>query len=264
MKRIFVRASTPSPQPVRPASIWPWPRCACKQSPRQHVWFPQTALLAVLVLFASAGPSTAFANTWPTLAHPQDAHIESIGKRIRLNGVPMRLTRVITALPADAVATHYQRALGAPVTHAQTGHTQVLAQARGEFFITVSITPLPDGRSEALTSVADSRAAREAAGRPVGLGLPAGSELLSDMESIDGSLASRQLVLINQHSLRTNLTRLSASLADRGLRPAGPPLADRDDALTQAFSGASGEAQLVLMRRNGATSAVLTLLSRQP
>ena len=41
-------------------------------------------------------------------------------------------------------------------------------------------------------------------------------------------------------------------------------LADRDDALAQAFSGAAGEAQLVLVRRDGTTSAVLTLLSRQP
>ncbi|MDX9886889.1 hypothetical protein [Thauera sp.] len=219
---------------------------------------------ALLVLFAAAAPSVALASTWPTLAHPRDAHIEPIGERVRVNGVPMRLTRVITALPADAAAAHYQRALGAPVASSQTGHTQVLAKARGDLFITVSIAPLPDGRSEVLTAVADSRAAREGAGRPLGLTLPAGSELLSDMESIDGGLASRQLVLINPHSLRTNLDRLSASLADRGLRPDGPPLANDDDALAQAFSGAAGEAQLVLVRRDGTTSAVLTLLSRQP
>ena len=35
-------------------------------------------------------------------------------------------------------------------------------------------------------------------------------------------------------------------------------------ALAQAFSGAAGEAQLVLLRRDGTPSAVLTLLSRQP
>lgn len=221
-------------------------------------------IFTLLVLFASAAPATALADAWPVLEHPQDARIEPIGERVRLNGVPMRLTRVITPLPAGATTAHYRHALGAPVAQAQTGHTQVLTQARGDFFITLSITPLPDGRSEVLTSVADSRAARGAVGRPAGLILPAGSELLSDMESIDGSLASRQLVLINAHSLRTNLTRLSASLAERGLRPEGQPLADRDDALAQAFSGASGEAQLVLVRRDGATSAVLTLLSRQP
>ena len=36
------------------------------------------------------------------------------------------------------------------------------------------------------------------------------------------------------------------------------------DPFSEAFSGAAGEAQLVLVRRDGATRAVLTLLSRQP
>lgn len=219
---------------------------------------------ALLLLIASVASSAAVAEPWPALTHPQDASVESIGERVRLNGVPMHLTRVVTALPAEAAAAHYQHALGAPVAHAHTGDTQVLAQARGDFFITVSISSLPDGRSEVLSTVADSRAAREAVGRPAGLALPAGSELLSDMESIDGGFASRQLVLVNPHSLRTNLDRLSASLAMRGLGPDGPPLANRDDALAQTFSGASGEAQLVLVRRDGATHAVLTLRSRQP
>ena len=130
--------------------------------------------------------------------------------------------------------------------------------------ITVTIAPQPDGNTEALTSIADSRAAREASGWPLGFNLPAGSELLSDMESVDGPLTSRQLVLINAHALRLNLSQLSASLAARGLHPAGPPLADSADALVQAFGGASGEAQLVLVRGEGTTHAILTLLSRRP
>ena len=264
MKRTFAQPRAVSPMPLPPHSIRARLRCAYVQRPTQFGRRLPVAVFSLLVLFAWAASSAALADTWPVLAHPQDARIEPVGERVRVNGVPMRLARVITALPAEAAVAHYQRTLGAPVAHAQTGHTQVLAQARGEFFITVSIAPLPDGRSEVLSSVADSRAAREAAGRPFGLTLPAGSELLSDMESVDGGLASRQLVLVNPHSLRTNIDRLSASLADRGLRPDGPPLADRDDALAQAFSGATGEAQLVLVRRDGTTSAVLTLLSRQP
>ena len=259
MKRTFAQARPVSLVPaVQPA------RRRASAQPTTLARFVPIALWALFTLLAAVAPSAALADTWPVLAHPQDARIEPVGERVRVNGVPMRLTRVITTLPTEAATTHYRGALGAPVAHAQTGDTQVLTQARGDFFITVSITPLPDGRSEALTAVADSRAAREAAGRPLGFALPAGSELLSDMESIDGGLASRQLVLTNLHSLRTNLDRLSASLAARGLRPDGPPLADRDDAHAQAFSGAAGEAQLVLVRRDGATSAVLTLRSRQP
>lgn len=264
MKPTLPRVCAVSLIPFRPRSIRAWAPRGAMQSATRSRQALAVALFALCVLFVAVAPSAALAGAWPLLAHPHDAQVESIGERVRLNGVPMHLTRVITTLPTEAATAHYRGALGTPVAHAQTGDTQVLTQARGDFFITVSIAPLPDGRSEVLSSVADSGAAREAVGRPAGLTLPAGSELLSDMESIDGGLASRQLVLINLHSLRTNLDRLSASLAARGLRPDGPPLADRDDALAQAFSGAAGEAQLVLLRRDGTTSAVLTLLSRQP
>ncbi len=223
-------------------------------------------VLRVLLLstFSCSLLSAAAADPWPELVHPQDARIDPIGEQIRLNGVPMRLTRVLSAAQTKAVVAHYRQVLGARVAYAHTGHTHVLTQARGDFFITVTIAPQPNGDTEALTSIADSRAALEASSRPLGFKLPAGSELLSDMESVDGQLASRQLVLINAHGLHLNLSQLSTSLAARGLHPAGPPLADSANALVQTFGGASGEAQLVLLRGDGATRAVLTLLSRRP
>ena len=225
---------------------------------------PFTLRVLLLSTFPCVLMSAAAASPWPELMHPRDARIEPIGEQVRLNGVPMHLTRVLSAARTKAVVAHYRQVLGARVAYAHTGHTHVLTQARGDFFITVTITPQPDGNTEALSSIADSRAAREAGSRPLGFNLPAGSELLSDMESVDGPLTSRQLVLINAHALRLNLSQLSASLAARGLHPAGPPLADSADALVQAFGGASGEAQLVLVRGEGTTHAILTLLSRRP
>ena len=225
---------------------------------------PFTLRVLLLSTFPCVLMSAAAASPWPELMHPRDARIEPIGEQVRLNGVPMRIARVLSPAPTAVVLSHYQQVLGAQVAHARTGHAHVLAQARGDFFITVTITPQPDGNTEALSSIADSRAAREASSQPLGFNLPAGSELLSDMESVDGPLTSRQLVLINAHALRLNLSQLSASLAARGLHPAGPPLADSADALVQAFGGASGEAQLVLVRGEGTTHAILTLLSRRP
>ena len=225
---------------------------------------PFALRVLLLSIFSSSLLSAAAASPWPALVHPRDARIEPIGDQVRLNGVPMRLTRVRSTAAPEAVIGHYRQTLGARVAYAQSAHTHVLAQAHGDFFITVTIAPQPDGNTEALSSIADSRAAREASSQPLGFNLPAGSELLSDMESVDGQLASRQLVLINAHGLRLNLSQLSASLAARGLHPAGPPLADSKDALVQTFGGAASEGQLVLLRRDGATHAVLTLLSRRP
>ncbi len=255
----------PEYSPSTPAAIVParpWLGAVARRMPPSS-----RALVRALAFGLAVGPHTAASadgTRWPELQHPRGALVETVGREIRLDRVPMRLTRVLVTAPPEVVAEHYRGALGADSAHARTGTSQVLAHARGDFFITVTLTPLADGGSEALVSIADSRAAREASDRPLGFALPAGSELLSDMESIDGRTASRQLVLTNTHSLGTNLSRLSAGLAHRGLRPEGPPLAETDDSLARHFRGRGGEARLVLVRRDGITSAVLTLLSPHP
>lgn len=223
-------------------------------------------LLSVCLFLASPVPSQAgeLAAAWPTLAHPRESRIDEVGGQIRINGTPMRIVRVQATLPVDALASHYRQVLGQPHAESQAGGAQVLAQGRGNFFITVTLQQLPDGGSEALVAVADSHGARAAAGRPLGLDIPAGTTLLSDMESTDGGIASRQFVLANAHSLRVNLDRLSATLARRGLHPESPPVTGKNGALLQHFGGTSGQAQLVLMRHENQTHAVLTLLSRQP
>src|SRR5690606_14302289 len=118
MTYAFVRARAVSPMTLPPHSIRVWLRCASAQPPMQFGQRLAVALFALLVLLAAVAPSAALADAWPALTHPQDARIEPVGERVRVNGVPMRLTRVITTLPADAAAAHYQRALGAPVAHA--------------------------------------------------------------------------------------------------------------------------------------------------
>lgn len=220
--------------------------------------------LASMLLGSVLLPASVLAGPWPTVAHPDGAQLELIGQQVRLNAIPTHMVRVRCAAPADTVVAHYRRSLGSPVAHSRVRDTQVLAQAQGGFFITVTVSPLHTAASEALVAIADMPAARHAAGQAAGLVLPAGSELLSDMESIDGQILARQWVLTNRHGLRANLEHFSSHLEDRGLQPDGPPLTESAAALAQGFEGPAGEAQLVLMRRDGATQAVLTVLSRLP
>ena len=56
--------------------------------------------------------SAAAADPWPELVHPRDARIEPIGEQIRLNGVPMRIARVLSPAPTAVVLSHYQQVLG--------------------------------------------------------------------------------------------------------------------------------------------------------
>jgi len=214
-----------------------------------------------LLLVLLVAPVLAAANQWPVVEHPPGTHVEGIGESVRLNGIPMRMTRVVSTEPLDAIAAHYREALGGRVAVSDIESSRVLSQARGDYFITVTIHSLGGGFVEALVSIADVPGARDAANRPLGFVLPADSDLLSDMESVDAATSSRQLVVMNSHGLGTNLEHFTATLADRGLRPDGPMLVHSEEAVVQRFEGPTGEAKLVLIRRDGATSALLTLIS---
>lgn len=201
-----------------------------------------------------------WAAAWPQLPVPSNARVESVGEQLRLNGIPMRTQRVLTARQPEEVARHYRNALGPRHALEHLPDRLILSQGRDEYFITISIRPLGAGVTEALVSVADAREARQAAGRPLNIHLPSDSAVLSDMESVDGGKRSRQLVLSNAHAIPANLGALSRELAARGMRPDGPPLRQSEAEHVQLYKGDRREAQLTLVRRAGATSIVLTTI----
>jgi hypothetical protein len=214
--------------------------------------------LLVLALLQLAPLCTMAA--WPQLPVPPDARIEPIGSVVRLNGIPMRMQRVLAARAPENLARHYREALGPRHAAERLPDRMILSQARDDYFITVSIRPIGALLTEALVSVTDAREARQAAGRPLGLSLPAGSRLISDMESDDSGIRSRQLVLTNSQAIPVNLDAFTRELAAHGMRPDGPPLLKNNTQHAQLFKGNKREAQLTLIRREGETSIVLTIL----
>lgn len=211
--------------------------------------------------FFLAAPLCAVA-AWPQLPIPPNARIEPVGTEVRLNGIPMHMQRVLTAQAAAEVARHYREAFGPRYAFERLPDRLVLSQGRGDYFVTVSIRPLAPGLTEALVSVADAREARRAVGRPLGFRLPADSAVLSDMESVDDGMRSRQLVLSNTHAIPTNLQAISRELALRGMRPDGPPLRTTESEHAQLFRGDGREAQLTVLRRDGGTRIVLTTIEK--
>ncbi len=200
---------------------------------------------------------------WPQLAVPAGARVEPVGEQVRLNGVPMRIQRVLAAQRPDALARHYRTALGSRYAAAHLQDRLLLSQGRDDYFITVSIRPLGPKLTEALVSIADAREARQAAGRPPGFNLPAASVVLSDMESVDAGKRSRQLVVSNAHAIPTNVDAFARELATRGMQPDGPPLRRGAAEHVQFYKGGGHEAQLILVRREGETHAVLTTIDAQ-
>lgn len=217
-------------------------------------------MICTLLLFASLWLSAPCAAAWPKLPAPANARVEPVGTQVRHNGIPMRIQRVLTARPPEAVARHYRVALGPRHASERLQDRLILSQGRDDYFVTISIRALRSGETEALVSVADVREARQAAGRPLGVRLPADSAVLSDMESVDAGKRSRQLVLSNAHAIPANLDALSRELAARGMQPDGPPLRQRASEHVQFFKGDKREAQLTLVRRAGETGIVLTMV----
>lgn len=216
---------------------------------------------SMLLLMSCLWPLLAFAD-WPKLPLPQHANVESIGERVVLNGVPMQMHRILSQQNPKHLQQFYQRYLGPNHTLTAVDSGVILAQGRGQHFITIRITPLGNGISETLTTVSDVAAARANQGRPLGINLPAQSKVLSDMESFDQGKTARQLVYQNQHSIDSNITYLVDVLKQRGyqLQPTNAQHARRN---TRLFAGNKREARLVVMPSEQGSNVVLTMEQSQ-
>lgn len=198
---------------------------------------------------------------WPDIPYPWGTKTESIGEKVRLNGVPMRMHQVTFNQSAKEMVRFYRERLGPKLAEEKLpGGERILAQGRGDYFITLRIRPTSENTSMALVSVSDMRAAREASGRPLGFILPADSRVLSDMESTDAGKQSRHLVFQNRLDIDTNRTSLARELQVRGYRSDAVLSRKNPDAQVLYFQGDKREAQLTLVRKDGLTQAVLTTI----
>ncbi len=213
-------------------------------------------LLSALLL-AGAGRSLA---AWPEIAMPDGARIESIGEQVRLNGVPMRMHRVLSSQSPKELIGFYRDALGSRRAEQPLPDGLVLAQERGDYFVTVRIKALSSGSTEVLVSASDMVEAKRSATRPPDMNFPADSLVLSDMESVDSAKHSRQLVVRNGHSVAANVRHLLQSLEARGYHPDAIPGKHTGTEYVQFFKGEQREALLTLTRKDSLTQIVLTTI----
>ncbi len=212
-----------------------------------------------LILAASLWTSACWAG-WPELASPPHSRVEDIGQQVRLNGVPMRMQRVLSAAASEDIIEFYRKALGSRHVEETLPDGRLLAQGQGDYFITIRVKTLNPSLTETLVSVSDARAARNAAGRPLGFQFPSRTRLLSDMESTDAGKLSRQLVFLNDHSVDANVDLITKTLQARGYKPQPDSARNSERGRTLMFVGLQREAQLVVVRKDGFSNVVLTMV----
>lgn len=200
---------------------------------------------------------------WPSLPYPDKAKVETIGEQMRLNGVPMRMYRVLSGQNVEHTLDFYKKALGAKVAEAEFYGAHILSQERGNYFITVKVSRLNANLTEILLSISDGHASNAAGGMPLGFVLPSDSELLSDMESLDDGKNSRQLIFNNTHSMQANADFITKVLQDKGYA-LQPKLAIKNaKSMSLMFEGNKREARLVVSQDEDGSNAVLTTIFSQ-
>jgi hypothetical protein len=213
-------------------------------------WLALTALLWASASWAG----------WPEIPSPPNARIENIGDHVRLNGVPMRMQRVLSNDKAANIIAFYRQALGSKHAEENMPDGRLLAQGRGDYFLTVRVKALGPSYTETLVSVSDARAAKNAAGRALGFQLPSRSQLVSDMESTDDGKVSRQLVFLNDLPINTNVDFLTKTLQARGYKPQTEGYRSNASEHVLMFGGTRREARLVVVRKAGVSNVVLTTI----
>lgn len=200
---------------------------------------------------------------WPSLPFPSDAKVEAIGNNVRLNGVPMRMYRLLSRQNVEGMMDFYRGALGLDYVEAKVHRVKMLSQMRGDYFITVRVVPLETNMTETLIAISDGSASQSNQDMPLGFVLPAGSILLSDMESLDIGKSSRQLIFNNQHSMQANQDFLVAALQAKGYKLQTQYTQQKTNSLSLMFDGYQREAMVVVTRDAEKTNVVMTTIRTQ-
>lgn len=208
-------------------------------------------LLMLLPLFGYAD--------WPSLPFPDGAEVESVGENVRLNGVPMRMYRVLSDDGVASILSFYRDALGPNHAEARVHQVSILSQMQGDYFISVRVKQAGSNSTETLLAISHDDG-RQQKGLPLGFTLPAGSELLSDMESTDNGKLARQLIFTNHLSMDANSDFMQAMLQEKGYRLQPTYTQNETDRLTMMFDGKEREALVVLTRIGQKTNVVMTTI----
>lgn len=156
-------------------------------------------------------------------ALPFPAALESVVERGAIEGHPVSVLRVRTALDVDEAVTSTRRAWGAQradaVVVTRTGPWQVVSARERSGFRTLQLRAAPDGGSEGLLSVwADRPSAVHERGPALDASqwLPAGAQVLRRVDGVDGNRRHRTVVALVDGSVSWVVAALEARVLARG------------------------------------------------
>jgi hypothetical protein len=223
--------------------------------------------LTLACTVALAATAAATAQRWPEVALPPGAASFSIGQQVSMDGLPMRMQGFSSTAPLAATADWFRQHMDKPLMENQVGGKLVLGRAVDAYYITIQLEPTSSG-TRGVVSVSDFRAALErrgatqAARERVLARFPAGTRLLSAMDSTDAGRSSRYLALSNRYGEEVNRQRVLDMLREDGMELERETPAEGSDGRTLLFRGRGREAIAVISRApDGSVTVALNTIS---
>lgn len=227
------------------------------------------AVLAALLLHGAAASAEM---TWPTVAMPQGIASFAMGGELSVNGLPLRMRGVLSDRPPAQVAALFRASLGQPLVETAQGAKLVMGRALGEFYATVQLEPAGTGTRGVvavtrLSAALGARAAIKESGQRVLSHFPAGSRLVTQMSSVDGTRRADFLTLSNNLDVEFNVGYIKHTLDADGytLERATSPIALTNGAVPQNgragttlfFKRRDAEAVAMIYRDTGGDTAIV-------
>lgn len=237
--------------------------------------FPVPWLLASALLYAAH--CCAAAAGWPAVTLPKDSVTHDIGEQLTANGIPMRVQGFSVQMDPAATANWFRQRLREPLVENKLGRALILGRPEGEHYITIRLSPVPNGTSGVvivshLKAAYDNRERRKTAMARLLSRLPGNSELLTEMESTDGNKLSQFYILSNSYHEDVNRDYIIDLMREDGMilrhRSAAPSGHSQSVARQLSngeafvFSGARKEAIAVIGRNaTGRTIVQVNVIS---
>ena len=188
----------------------------------------------------------------PKLAPPDGSVVERLGDAMVVSGRPATIDHIVVPQPPADVVRHYRKALdenatGKIVEYRLKGD-QILSRKVGEHFVTVRVHTALNGDADVWIMTTPMQPPSSARGAlPSHLVLPAGSRILSNVETLDGARRAHTVIVTANAAVSATQDFLKRSLGERGF--------------TLVASDASGNdpARRVLLFQRGTEDVMATI-----
>lgn len=177
-------------------------------------------LIAPTIATCLAAPARA---DWPRVELPAQVRAFSVGEQLNVDGLPMRVTGFVSADSPAHLADWFRRSLGGPAVENDIGRAKVLGRPVGDYYLTVQLEPAGTG-TRGLVVLSFPAGAHEKADQERiraerwRMRLPAGTELIGAVESVDSGKRSLHLSARNRLGSELNAEGIKHLLSEDGYR----------------------------------------------